>query len=84
MLVLNTLNMDLRWSLNNQKFTIMKTTILYLSMLLLILCLPFMGNVTTIVWLWEDLPWVPFLLVLASLLCIATYLYKKERVGEGH
>lgn len=60
----------------------MKSYLLYLSMFLLILCLPFSGNENEVRWLWVDLPWVPLTLIFISLTCIGLYLYKKEKIHK--
>lgn len=61
----------------------MKNYLLYIAMFLLIMCLPFRGNGNEVRWLWIDIPWVPMTLVFTSLMCIAFYLYKMERIDKN-
>ena len=56
----------------------MKSSLLYVSMFLIILCLPFSGDENEIRWLWSDLIEVPVTLLCTSLTCIALYLFQKE------
>ncbi len=51
-------------------------------MFLIILCIPFRGNENEVRWLWVDRPWIPLTLILASLICIALYIYKKELIKK--
>ena len=60
----------------------MKSNLLYLSMLLLVLSIPFHGQGNKIYWLWTDHLWVPVTLIASALVCIALYLYKKESLGK--
>lgn len=56
----------------------MKSNLLYIAMFLIILCMPLRGNEHEIIWLWADLLWVPLVLLLISLMCIAFYIYTKR------
>lgn len=61
----------------------MKSNLLYVAMFLLILCMPIRGNEEGVRWLWADLLWVPLGLVIAALLCIAVYVFRKEQERKG-
>ena len=56
----------------------MKNYSLYIAMFLLVLCLPFRGNANEVKWLWEDMPWIPWILIFASLNLIAQFVYRRE------
>lgn len=58
----------------------MKSNLLYIAMFLMVLCLPFRGNENEVRWLWADLPVIPLVLMLNSLVCIAIYLYQKRSI----
>ena len=60
----------------------MKNNLLYFAMFLIILCIPFIGNENEVRWLWEDLSWIPLTLILASLISLALYVYKKELIKK--
>lgn len=55
----------------------MKNYLLYFAMFLIVLCLPIRGSETEVRWLWAEQTWIPFLLLIASLMCVAVYLFKK-------
>jgi hypothetical protein len=67
----------------NLNLLYMKSNLLYFAMFLIVLSIPFRGSANEVRWLWEDLPWIPFALMLASLICIALYVYKKELIKRG-
>lgn len=60
----------------------MKSNLLYLALFMQILCLPFIGNEEGTCWLWTDCIWVPTSLIFISLICIGSFLYKKERLDK--
>lgn len=61
----------------------MKSGFLYLAMFLLILCLPIYFDGSEVYWLWADLPWVPFSLVLLALACLGIALFNIESLKSG-
>jgi hypothetical protein len=60
----------------------MKNNLLYIAMILMILCLPFRGNENEVHWLWAEMPWIPYVLILSSLIYVGLYLFKKERITK--
>jgi len=55
----------------------MKNYLLYFAMFFLSLCLGFSGNEDEVRWVWADLPHVPLIFMIISLICIALHLYKE-------
>ena len=57
----------------------MKSSLLYLSMYFLILCLAFVGNEQEVRWIWANLHIVPIILIITSLICLAIFMYHFEK-----
>ncbi len=51
-------------------------------MLLMIISLPFRGNENEVSWLWAEMPWIPLVFILSSLMCIGLYVFKKEKMNK--
>ena len=60
----------------------MKSNLLYFAMFLMILCIPFRGNENEFSWLWADTPWIPLVFLIAALMFIALYVYKKRIIEK--
>ena len=53
----------------------MKSNLLYLALFFLLLCFSAKSDGNDIIWLWNEVPYVPVILVGMAILCIVLHLF---------
>jgi hypothetical protein len=60
----------------------MKSTLLYVAMFFMVLCIPFYGNENEIRWIWEDMIWLPMIFMMTALISVGIYVFKLESLKK--